>query len=831
MNENSTHPAPPGAASPSALQTAEAYVKEGLLPVPIPRGEKAPKIPDWQHLRITEGNIGAYFGDEPANLGVLLGDSGLVDIDLDAPEAASIAPAILPPTRTFGRTSKPGSHYIYRTEERRPTKRFQITTTDGTETLVEFRDSSANGSSAQTVFPGSVHPSGEPIAWTAGTSCDYATVDADELMDAVKTLACMVVVLRLWPQDRGGRHDLAGALGSILGRASLKTPLGIEAIGRIVYAIAKAANDEEPGDRANFAKESAEKARDHCAVTGIPTLTSLLCSNEAETRMLGKALSWIGYREGAPILPRGAGNHEGSGRESVAAQIVRLATEHETEFWCAPDGTPHVTFKAPVADEHLESHPLHSKETEMYLRRLLYVEAHRSAKSNDVSEAQGDMESLCRFAGGIHETAVRVATAEVDGERRLYLDLGDPSYQVVEVRPDVWTVIPHEACPVRMVRHPGMLELPSPARNVPTGAGLEAVSKILNVGARDLPLVMAWLAGALYPVGEMPLLAFSGEQGTGKSSAARVIRSFLDPNAVPLRGISRTEHEAFIAATNAYILCYDNVSAISDSASDIMCRLSSGGGYAVRALYSNGDESLFQVKRPQMLTGITDVVTRGDLAERTLMVTLDRISPEARQTVRKLEAMQEAARPVVLGSLLDAAAAGLARLPSVDLAERPRLGDFAEWATACEPGLGLEEGSFLEAYVDNRRAMTESAVEDDPLAEAVRSYLSHSGQGAFVGTAASLLETLDIYEGYGGPQSAKPRPQGWPRTPRALSGQLRRAAPALRELGMNVGLGHRSNDKERRRMIELKWNSGSTGSESDHRPDRPTGQTEADGKP
>ena len=323
MNDNPDEPDISGSPTPSIAQTATAYAEAGLFTVPIPPGEKAPKIHGWQNLRITKDDVSDYFGDEPANIGVLLGDSGLVDVDLDVLEAAILAPSILRPTRTFGRASKPDSHYVYRTEDRRTTERLQIKGKDGTETIVEYRDSTKKGTSAQTVFPRSIHPSGELIEWGAQTGQDFTTINADELMNDVKTLAFMVVVLQLWPQGSGGRHDLAGALGSTLARAGLSTPLGVEAIGRIVYAIANAAGDDEPGDRATYAKASAEKARDNCAVTGIPTLTDLLCSNEAEKTTLSKALGWIGHRAGLSLTTPNGGHDDASSttssKESQAA--------------------------------------------------------------------------------------------------------------------------------------------------------------------------------------------------------------------------------------------------------------------------------------------------------------------------------------------------------------------------------------------------------------------------------------------------------------------------------------------------------------------------------
>jgi hypothetical protein len=65
--------------------------------------------------------------------------------------------------------------------------------------------------------------------------------------------------------------------------------------------------------------------------------------------------------------------------------------------------------------------------------------------------------------------------------------------------------------------------------------------------------------------------------------------------------------------------------------SDTLCRLGTGGGFAVRQLYSDQDEVLFDAARPVVLNGIEDTVTRPDLADRAVFLTLEPI-PEDRLT-------------------------------------------------------------------------------------------------------------------------------------------------------------------------------------------------------
>jgi hypothetical protein len=115
------------------------------------------------------------------------------------------------------------------------------------------------------------------------------------------------------------------------------------------------------------------------------------------------------------------------------------------------------------------------------------------------------------------------------------------------------------------------------------------------------------------------------------------------------------------------MLAFDNLSKLPASLSDTFCRLASGGRFAVRKLYTDDDEVLFQAARPVLLNGIEDVVCRADLANRAIFLNLAPIAEEQRRPEQKLWRDFEIARPRILGALLDAAAHGLRELPRVRL--------------------------------------------------------------------------------------------------------------------------------------------------------------------
>jgi hypothetical protein len=319
-----------------------------------------------------------------------------------------------------------------------------------------------------------------------------------------------------------------------------------------------------------------------------------------------------------------------------------------------------------------------------------------------------------------------------------------------------------------------MLPIPAPER----GGSVEALASFLNLPSRnDFVLIVAWLLAALRFGGPYPLLAISGEQGSAKTVLSKLLRSLVDPNVAPVRALAREERELMIAANNGHLLAFDNLSGLPFWLSDALCRLTSGGSFAVRQLYTDDEEVLFQAARPILLNAIDDVISRPDLADRAIFLTLPPINQAQRRAEAELWREFETVRPRILGALLDAAAYGLRSLS--DLGRRlqplPRMADFTLWATACETAL-WPAGTFAQAYEANRRAAIESMIDADPVASCVREIIAQ--RKTWIGTAAELLS---FGLGYSGDRLSW---RSWPKNPRALAGRLRRAQTPLRSLGL-----------------------------------------------
>jgi hypothetical protein len=269
-----------------------------------------------------------------------------------------------------------------------------------------------------------------------------------------------------------------------------------------------------------------------------------------------------------------------------------------------------IAFADILVDGHRETWPIRSKRLRGWLRRCYYHATGNAASAAEVRSALDLLEARAQFDGP--ERAVHIRIAEHGGH--IYLDLADELWRAVEIGPDGWHVI---GCPpVRFRRPAGMLPLPVPQQ----GGSIEALNSFLNLASRDdFVLIVTWLLAALRPGGPYPLLAISGEQGSAKTVLSKLLKALIDPNTAPVRSLSREERELMIAANNGYLLAFDNLSGLPVWLSDALCRLASGGSFAVRQLYTDDEEVLFEAARPILLNGIEDVISRPDLADRAIL--------------------------------------------------------------------------------------------------------------------------------------------------------------------------------------------------------------------
>jgi hypothetical protein len=468
-------------------------------------------------------------------------------------------------------------------------------------------------------------------------------------------------------------------------------------------------------------------------------------------------------------------------KESVAQTLLRMASR--ARLLRGVDGRFYATV--PVG-ERSECLKLRSPRFARWLTRAYRQAGRLIPPAEALKGVVALLEADAEHDGAIETAFLRVGLPSRDAgsteNSTHYIDLGDRSFRGVKIGPGHWTVV--DRPPVHFLRPDGFRALPTPSRD----ASIEVLKQYVNVAPSDFLMLIAWMTAALCPVGPYPLLVLTGEQGSAKSTLARIARLLIDPHSSPLRGEPESRRDLMIGAVNNWLLVIDNLSAIPGWLWDGLCQLATGGSFAARRLYQDDQEHHVSACRPVLLTGIGNLARRGDLVDRSLFLSLPPIPDSRRQYEKDLWTAFEADYPGLFGALLEAVTGGLKKLPEIQLESRPRMADFARWGESVSQALGQPPDAFLSAYRDNRQGASLCALDDSPVGRAVLQLLS--SMPLWSGTATELL--AELTRGSRDPIIAVKR---WPRSAMWLSDHLRRAAPGLRVLGVTVTFGRNLNSR------------------------------------
>ncbi len=751
--------------------TAHTLLARGLWPVPVRAGLKAPLGHAWGKYRPTAESIDSAYARHPgAGVGILLGpEGGVIDIEIDGREGEDILTALFggEPPETLGWSSTRGPHRIFRYDPRLERLGKSKVNLPGLEVRL-----GGHGKQLQSCCPPTVGDDGKPRRWN---ECDTIAELPETVLDYLFQHARRQEHERRRPdkspEDRARAYVFAPAFPD-----SIEGQRGHDRLYHVACVLI---------DGFGLTREQAWPIfREWNQAKAIPPETDEQIAHKLDDAIRNNPSPSLNL-----LNARGASGAKGQ-RRTTDRGLLAQEPQSEILLRLASVATP---FRCPLGrlycavpiEGHIEVHEIGSTRFRLWLKRQYYLERKATPHSQAFQAAIDQLQAMAMHEGVVEPVYVRVAG---DATRSI-VDLGDPSWRVIEITADGWKIA--DQSPVRFSRPIGALELPTPER----GGSLDQIREIANSDANDRALLIAWWAAALRPTGPYPTLVLTGEQGSAKSTLAEILKLLIDPHVAVLRSEPRELRDLMIGAVKSWILAFDNLSALPIWLSDGLCRLSTGGALAVRKLFSDDDEIFLDAMRPVILNGITDVVVRGDLIDRCLFIHLPTIPEEKRLTQSEVRARFNAVRPKLLGALFDAVAAGLRVTPRVRPAALPRLADFAIFGEAVSRGLGKEPDLFLAEYNRNRQDANESALADSLVAEAIRELVS--GDGPWSGTASELLATLVSRR----PSNPPSLEKSWPRTPRALSGNVRRLAPQLRMVGVEVEFGKRGS---RRRPINIR---------------------------
>ncbi|MCH7804779.1 MAG: hypothetical protein IH937_11930 [Acidobacteria bacterium] len=329
-----------------------------------------------------------------------------------------------------------------------------------------------------------------------------------------------------------------------------------------------------------------------------------------------------------------------------------------------------------------------------------------------------------------------------------------------------------------------------------SGGNLQDLLRFVNLRDPSQQLLaLVYLVSCLVPDIPHPIPVVYGAQGSAKSTFLRLLRRLIDPSATEILSFPRDFRELVQQLSHHWTPYYDNLSRLSASHSDALCRAVTGEGFSKRELYTNDEDMIYQFRCCPGLNGINVVAGKPDLLDRGILFGLEQIPEDKRKLEKDLLEEFEGVRPALFGAMLDALSGAMLLLPLLELARPPRMADFAKWGGAIAASLGHSQEEFLTAFDQNMQIRNDEVLANNPVGMLVVVLMEETEE--WEGKPSRLLDKLNqLAEKHG----VNRRNRSWPKAAHALTRRLNEIRSNLAVAGIELATDRDS----QQRIISLR---------------------------
>lgn len=416
---------------------------------------------------------------------------------------------------------------------------------------------------------------------------------------------------------------------------------------------------------------------------------------------------------------------------------------------------------------------IHGPEFHCYLRDAYYQTTGHSLRPNDVKQAQDHLATKAKFSGNRHVLNRRYSFDTKKLE--LFIDKCDDDCTVLHIKDGKVSSMTQASAPVDFSFDENMKPLPD---YLPGKGDWQLIKKYVNLANEHMyPLLLAQIGQMIVRTGPYVMACFVGQAGSGKSEAASLILSLIDPSNNPMQASVGNEKDIAISVQNSVVLGFDNVEPFSKAESNILCRLLTGAGIRTRKLFTDNAEIILHACSPVIVTSIDQPIRTDDLMDRSITYTFSRIPENRRMTKQELTTSLEDDKHLIFSAILDMVALALKNFDSLKVDSLPRMADFAKFACACAPYFGLTTEQMLELYASSQNEMVADVADESPFIRALHRFISRK-KDPWQGNATELLKELEF-----APEAIQ---KGWPQSSISAGKLLTRYSEVLNKLGIDM---------------------------------------------
>jgi len=372
----------------------------------------------------------------------------------------------------------------------------------------------------------------------------------------------------------------------------------------------------------------------------------------------------------------------------------------------------------------------------------------------------------------------------------LWYDLGGPDTGFVRINSNGWEIT--DKNPILFRRYSHQKSQVNPIK----GGNSRDLFEFINISDSDNKnLLLVWLICCFIPGFPHPILNIYGPQGSAKSFLCKLLRRLIDPSMLEVLSFPRETDFAQVFQHH-WFLPFDNISYLSTSSSDLLCKAVTGDGFSKRVLFTDDDDKIYSFQRCLAINGINIIGIKPDLLERSILLELDRIPEEKRKSEAFVLKEFDAALPFILGSIFDVLSKALAIKDTVIIEKLPRMADFAQWGCAIADAIEIGRENFLRIYRKNIDEQNNEVLNQDLIAQMICQFMQDKDD--WTGTPTQLHAHLREYLPDG-----MEKDRSWPKRPNSMSQRINCIKPNLCAAGLVI----QQFTENKQRMISIRKTS------------------------
>ncbi len=367
----------------------------------------------------------------------------------------------------------------------------------------------------------------------------------------------------------------------------------------------------------------------------------------------------------------------------------------------------------------------------------------------------------------------------------IWYDLTTPDWKTLKITKDSVKIVPIGITSPTFVRTQSQKQQFMPVFEDKNS--LDELMKLLRIPVGEKQLFKIHLVSMFLEGFPIPMMSIVGEHGSIKSTISKSVKQIIDPSGAKTISLSVNTENLILSFHNRYCVCFDNVSKIDQTISDILCKAVTGDGNVKRKLYTDSDEIIYDYKRKIILNGISPNLEFPDLVDRNITYTTEKISEEERITEEEFREKFNDLLPSILGQIFQTLSNAMKIYDSVkvEIKQLPRMADFTVWGECISRTLGYEPLSFSNYYKDKIKVFSLETNESHPIVSIVEEMLKDRDsyeetiQG-FYNTIKANAESKSI--------NTNSRYENFPKAPNKIKEHVTRLKQNFRTLGLEIDI-------------------------------------------